>query len=75
LAKTKKRALPTKSSKQTISPVLIGIVSIASILLVAGLIILGNQTQSAGEAVDVSRFPSMGNANAPVTIIEFSDYG
>ena len=75
MAKPKKRVKPTKSSKQTISPVLIGIVSIASILLVAGLIILGNQTQSAGEAVDVSQFPSMGNANAPVTIIEFSDYG
>ena len=75
MAKTKKRAKPTKQSKQTISPVLIGIVSIASILLVAGLIVLGNQTQSAGEPVDVSQYPSLGSPDAPVTIIEFSDYG
>ena len=75
LAKTKKRVKPGKQSKQTISPILIGIVSIASILLVAGLIILGNQTQNTGEPADVSQFPSMGNADAPVTIIEFSDYG
>lgn len=75
MAKTKKRVKPTKQSKQTISPVLIGIVAIASILLVAGLIVLGNQSQSAGGPVEVSQFPSMGSADAPVTIIEFSDYG
>lgn len=75
MAKTKKRVKPIRQSKQSISAVLIGIVSIASILLVAGLIVLGNQTQSAGEAVNISQFPSMGNPDAPVTIIEFSDYG
>jgi len=76
LAKTKKRVKPRQQSKQTISPILIGIVAIASILVVAGLIVLGNQTQRVvGGSVDVSQFPSMGDADAPITMIEFSDYG
>ena len=77
MAKAKKRVKSKKQSKQTISPLLIGVVSIASILLVAGLIILGNQQppSAGGEPVDISQFPSMGDANAPVTITEFSDYG
>lgn len=76
MAKTKKRVKPGQQSKQTISPILIGIVAIASILVVAGLIVLGNQTQRVvGGSVDVSQFPSMGDADAPITMIEFSDYG
>ena len=56
---------------------MIGIVAVAAILVVAGLILLGNQAKSStgGKTLDVSRYPTLGKANAPVTIIEFSDYG
>lgn len=57
-----------------ISPVMIGVVVVAAILVVAGLVILGNQSQ-VGETVDTSQFPTMGDPDAPVTITEFSDYG
>ena len=53
---------------------MIGIVVAAVIFLVGGLIILGNQSRL-GETVDESQFPTLGDANAPVTITEFSDYG
>jgi protein-disulfide isomerase len=71
LAKTRKRIKTKKQSQATISPVLIGIVVVASILVVVGLILLGNQTTS----VDLSQFPTRGDANAPVTMVEYSDYG
>ena len=77
----------TKSRKQTvsrskpvqksaISPVLIGVVVAAAILVVAGLIILGNRPapSSAGEPFDLAGYPTLGQANAPVTMVEFSDY-
>jgi hypothetical protein len=54
---------------------MIGIVAAAAILIVGGLIILGNMgTQVTGE-IDLDAFPTAGNANAPVTMIEYSDYG
>jgi protein-disulfide isomerase len=61
-------------SKSVISPVMIGGVIAAAILVVAGLILLGNQSQVGG-SVDTSQFPTMGDPDAPVTITEFSDYG
>ena len=55
---------------------MIGVVTVAAILMVVGLIILGNQSSSgSGEPVDVSQFPTLGDANAPVTMVEYSDYG
>ncbi|RPJ55431.1 MAG: hypothetical protein EHM12_12240 [Dehalococcoidia bacterium] len=69
MAKTRVRTV--KQSKRTISPGLILLVSGAAILVVGGLIVLSNQFGS----VDVSRFPAKGKANAPVTMIEYSDYG
>ena len=53
---------------------MIGIVAAIAILLVGGLIVLGNSGR-ATETVDLSQFPTKGNANAPVTMIDFSDYG
>ena len=51
-------------------------VAVAATLLVVGLIVLGNQNaQSSGEPVDVGQFPTLGEPDAPVTLLEFSDYG
>ena len=66
------RTRAKSQQKSVISPLLI--VTAAAILVVAGLIILGNQS-AAGEPVDTSQFPTLGDANAPVTLIEYSDYG
>ena len=49
-------------------------VAVAAILVVVGLVLISNQSTSA-EPVDVSRYPTLGDANAPVTMIEYSDYG
>lgn len=67
MAKTKQR----KQSTSTISPTLIILVSVAAILVVGGLILLNNQSTD----VDVSGFPYLGDENAPVVIVEYSDYG
>jgi hypothetical protein len=53
---------------------MIGVVAVAAILVVVGLVILGNQSTSA-EPLEVSPFPTLGDADAPVTMIEYSDYG
>ena len=77
LTKSRKR---TKNSaakvqqKSAVSPVMIAGVAVAAILVVAGLVLLSNRSTSA-EPVDVSRYPTLGDANAPVTMIEYSDYG
>ena len=60
--------------KSAISPVMIGAVAVAAILVVAGLVLLSNRSTTV-EPVDVSQFPTLGDANAPVTMIEYSDYG
>ena len=72
LAKTRRRTKTKRESAATISPVLIGIVVVAAILVVAGLVLLGNQPTT---NVDLSQFPTKGDVNAPVTIVEYSDYG
>lgn len=77
LTKSRKQTKPRPKAvqKSAISPVMIGVVVAAAILLVAGLIVLGNRPSSAGEPLDLSRFPTLGQADAPVTMVEFSDYG
>ena len=60
--------------KSAISPVMIAVVAVAAILVVVGLVLLSNRPTSA-EPVDVSQYPTLGDPNAPVTMIEFSDYG
>jgi hypothetical protein len=49
-------------------------VAAVAILIVGGLIVLGNQDRTTA-SIDLAQFPSQGNANAPVTMIDFSDYG
>lgn len=64
------------AEKSRISPVMIGVIAIAAILIVAGLMWLGNRDQTTASAeIDLSQFPSKGPAGAPVTIVEYSDYG
>jgi len=77
LTKSKKRA-KTRSAKtqqkSAISPVMIGVVAVAAILVVVGLVLLSNPSRAV-EPVEVGQFPTLGDANAPVTMIEYSDYG
>lgn len=54
---------------------MIGIVAVAAVLMVTGLIWLGNSNQPGVVSVDLSQFPTKGSADAPVTIVEYSDYG
>lgn len=76
MAKTRKRTRKQAKTQSTISPVMIGAVVVAAMLVVGGLILLGNQATSGGSgSVDDSQFPTLGEANAPVTLLEYSDYG
>jgi hypothetical protein len=76
LAKTKGRINTKTTSKPALSPLIIGVVVIVSILLVAGLILLGTTQSSAVNApADISQFPAKGSIDAPITLIEFLDYG
>jgi hypothetical protein len=54
---------------------MIAVVVVASILLVGGLIYLGYQSQVGPTTTDMSQYPALGDPNAPVTMIEYSDYG
>lgn len=54
---------------------MIGLVAGAAILIVGGLIALGFMSNRVTGSVDLSAFPSKGKATAPVTMIEYSDYG
>lgn len=78
MAKSRKsiRSTSRTESKSPVSPLLIGVVVVASLLLVGGLVWLGNlQTSNASATVDFEEFPAQGDAAAPVTIVEYSDYG
>lgn len=75
-AKRRVRSSATQSTKPAISPLLIGLVVIASLLIVGGLIWLGNvQSSNTNVTVELDQFPAKGDENAPVTIVEYSDYG
>jgi hypothetical protein len=54
---------------------MIGLVAAATLLIVGGLIALGYGSNQPASDVDLSIFPSKGSANAPVTMVEYSDYG
>ncbi len=80
MAKTKKRGVAgpqprTPKSKPLITPVQIGLVAVAALLIVGGLIVLGNQGRGLAGPVNLEGFPSLGAADAPVTFVEYSDYG
>jgi hypothetical protein len=75
LAKTQKRPINKPASQSTkISPLMIGAVAVVAVLIVGGLIWLGNQSTSVGP-IDLSNFPTKGSAAAAVTLVDFSDYG
>ena len=77
MTKSRKRTKPLAAKtqqKSAISPVIIGVVAVAAILVVVGLVLLSNQSRAV-EPVEVGQFPTLGDANAPVTMIEYSDYG
>ena len=75
MGKRKTRTKTQDQQKPVVSPMLIVGVSLAAVLLVVGLIVLGNRSTRANVTVDIGDFPTEGDANAPVTIIEYSDYG
>lgn len=74
MSKIKKRAR-RKEEKSAISPMMVASVTIAAVLIVVGLILLGNQSRQVTGSIDVSQFPALGEVEAPVTMIEYSDYG
>ncbi|HXV43476.1 MAG TPA: hypothetical protein VEC96_10480 [Anaerolineae bacterium] len=75
MSKTRRRTTTAKpASKPVVSPLIIGLVAAVAILIVGGLIVLGNQDRTTA-SIDLSQFPTKGNATASVTMIDFSDYG
>lgn len=74
MAKRRKRVQPQK--KKPISPTTIMVVVIAIIAVVGGLIAvsLGQGGTTTAEPTDLAQFPTKGEPDAPVTIVEYSDY-
>ena len=82
MAKKQSKRKVTRKSKESeksgISPVIIGVVVVAALLVVGGLVLLGNQSSSGGgstAAADLTGYPTLGNEDAKVTMVEYSDYG
>jgi hypothetical protein len=75
VAKTHQRSKAKAEAKPLVSPLMIGIVVAAAVLVVVGLVMLGNWGTTPTAPVELSQFPNKGQADAPVTIVEFSDYG
>lgn len=76
MTKVKKRVRTKAQQKAVISPITIGLVVALALIVVGSLIALGYQQSGAGSGpVDLSQFPAKGDINAPVTMIEYSDYG
>jgi protein-disulfide isomerase len=79
LSKSRVSTRPQHEAKPVISPTtLIGIGVVLAIVIVAVLIFVTNgpgATTGATAKVDDSEFPVQGDPNAPVTMVDFSDYG
>ena len=75
MAKARKRTKTKKDEKPLVSPMIIVVIVAIALLVVGGLILLGTQGAGPVEPADVSQFPAKGDPEAPVTIVEFSDYG
>lgn len=72
--RTRTRSSSTRTHKPVVQPGLIIGVVVAAVLIVGGLVLLGNFNQSSGP-VDLSGFPTMGDPTAKVTMVEYSDFG
>lgn len=73
MTKRKKRVQPQK--KKPISPTTIMVVVIAIIALVGGLIAISfGQGSTTTGPTDLAQYPTKGEPDAPVTIVEYSDY-
>lgn len=67
-------------AKPVISTQMIAIIGAVVVILVGGLLVLGNwdaltATKSTANSVEEDNLPFLGDANAPVTLVDFSDYG
>jgi protein-disulfide isomerase len=74
-SKNQTKSQLNKEHKPVISPMMIGLVAAAAVLMVIGLIILGNQSAKSTASIDLNTLPTLGEASAPVTMVEYSDYG
>ncbi len=77
MAKTRKRTRTKKEEQPLVSPLIIGVIIGAAFLIVGGLILLGVQqnTPTSLQPTNLDDFPTKGDPNAPVTIVEYSDFG
>jgi len=79
LSKSRVSTRPHHEAKPVISPAtLIGIGVVLAIVILGGLIFMSNSSGSAtgtSAKVDDGEFPVQGDPNAPVTMVDFSDYG
>lgn len=70
--KVNRQPVKKPAQKFAITPLTIGLVVLAAIVIVGGLIFFSNMGKQGAE---LDRYPTKGSAAAPVTMIEYSDYG
>ena len=78
MAKSRKtsRRRVTEQEKSGVSPMMIGLVVVGALLITAGLVFLGTRGTASGAApLDLTALPTMGDPDAPVTMVEYSDFG
>ena len=76
MSKKRNAVRSQRKEKSAISPLMMGGVAVIAVVLVIGLIWLGNrQKNNLSGGVDVGQFPAEGLAEAPVTVEEYSDFG
>ncbi len=80
--KITKRRTTRPEAKPVVSTQMIMIVAAIAIILTGGLMLLGNwgsisgqPTTAATTGIDTENLPFLGSEDAPVTMIDFSDYG
>lgn len=78
---SKRRSTSSQAEpKPVISPQMIAIIAAVALILTGGLLVLGNwdsltDTTPTANNIEVDNLPFLGDANAPVTLVDFSDYG
>lgn len=79
---TKAQPMMNSAAQQRNRMIIIGVIAIVAVIAVLALILLSNSNIASGiqySTIPQSRLPDggfvLGNADAPVTIIEFADYG